>query len=278
VWVSSKVCIALPFVLLRLTPSASKQYPPKSNSDLRNLWQNIAQSPSPDYQKHALLYYLLKDCRQLRDADSGFARKVFLPRKYQLLMTGLWELDHCQFSRALDHLTDPSLTPTFSDEILYTLLAHPKCDNSLAMAYYLTVSPPLQHRKTLDAYFLLLCQTSVVEAYHFCRKQGSRHQELFEQLLISGLSEAPGEARAQHALTLIGLPFSAEEERWFEDCLLYGKGAKCHEAKDSVIMRRIAVCKDLEGVGALDRFRGHKINGVNWDDVRSSMQKAALDG
>jgi len=261
------------FLLAQLTQPAPKIYPPKSNQDLRTVWQKIASAAAPNYQKQALLYYLLKDCRQLTDIDSTFARKVFLPHKYQLLMMGLWELDHCQFSRALDHLTDPSLTPTFSDEILYILFAHPKCDNSLAMAYYLTVSPPLQSPRTLDAYFSFLCQTSVVEAYRFCRSHGYKHEELFEKLIVSVLSGSPGDARAENALTLIGLPFSEEEEKWFEECLLYGKGAKCREAKDSVMMRRIALGKNIEGVGALDRLRGHKINGVNWDDVRLSMQR-----
>ena len=252
-----------------------KSYPPRSNPDLRSLWQKVLSCTKPEHLKHALLYYILKDCRQLSGVEAHFARKVYLPEKYQLFMCGTWELDHCQFSRALEHLTDPSLTPTFTDEILYTLISHPKCDNGLAMAYYITVSPPLQDQRTLDAYFSLLCQTSVMEAYYFCRRQDEiRHQSMFETLIIAVHAEAAGESRATRALTLIGLPFSDQEESWFEDCLLRGQGASCQNAKDSVMTRRIAMGKDIDGIGALDRLRGHKINGVNWDDVRINLQKA----
>lgn len=217
---------------------------------------------------------MLKDCRQLNNGASYFARKVYLPEKYQLLVSGLHELDHCRFSQALEHLTDPSLTPTFPDEILYTLISHPHCDNSLAMAYYITVSPPLQNARTLEAYFSVLCQNSVAEAYHFCQKQDEvKHKALFEALLVAVHSEPGGEARAERALTLLSLPLTDSEEGWFEECLLYGKAGQLNQAKDSVIMRRIAMGRDCEGIGALDRYRGHKIEGVNWDDVRISMQK-----
>ena len=212
----------------------------------------------------------------MHSADANFAQKTYLPPRYQLLMSGLWELDHCQFGRALDHLTDPSLTPTFPDEILYTLINHPKCQDHLAIAYYLTVSPPLQDRKTLEAYFSLLCQNSVVEAYQFCRKQDSNRRQLFEQLVVDVHSGTPSTNRSERALTLIGLPLSNEEEQWLEECLLYGKGAQCQQAKDSVLMRRLAMGKDYKGLDALDRLRGSRISDVNWDDVRRSMQKASV--
>ena len=189
-------------------------------------------------------------------------------------MQGLWHLDHCHFSLALERLTDPSLTSTFADEILYALIHHPRCDNSLAMAYYITVSPPLGDAQTLSAYFSILCQSSVAEAYDFAKRQNQeKHKSLFEDLVVAVHSEGGSEARADRALTLLSLPFTEEEEAWFEECLLYGKGASCKQAKDSVMMRRIAMAKDYEGLGTLDRLRGHKVNGVNWDDVRISLQK-----
>jgi hypothetical protein len=216
----------------------------------------------------------LKDCRQLSNAEEHFARKVWLPEKYQLLMLGLWHLDHCHFPLALERLTDPSLTPTFTDEILYTLIHHPRCDNGLAMAYYVTVSPPLQDARTMAAYFSILCQNSVAEAYNFAKRQNeNKHKSLFEDLVVAVHSEGGSEARADRALTLLSLPFTEDEEAWFEECLLYGKGASCNQAKDSVMMKRIAMGRDYEGLGALDRLRGRKINGVNWDDIRLSMQK-----
>lgn len=220
------------------------------------------------------MYYILKDFRQLNNAEEHFAKKVWLPDKYQLLMQGLWHLDHGHFPSALECLTDPSLTPTFTDEILYTLIHHPKCDNNLAMAYYVTVSPPLEDPRTLAAYFSVLCENSVAEAYNFTKRQDvTKHKSLFEDLVTAVHSEDGSEARAEKALTLLSFPFTNEEEAWFEECLLYGKGASCNQAKDSVMMRRIAMGRDYRGLGVLDRLRGHKINGVNWDDVRVSIQK-----
>lgn len=178
----------------------SKSYPPKSNNDLKALWQKIADCTAPEHQKHALLFYILRDCRQLSNVDTEFAKQVHMPRRYELVMTGLWELDHCQFSRALEHLTDPSVTPIFADEILFTLIHHPKCDNNLAMAYYLTVNPPLQTRQTLDAYFDVLCTASVVEAYRYSQAQSeAKHKALFEKLVRSVHSEAVNDTRDERA-------------------------------------------------------------------------------
>jgi hypothetical protein len=189
-------------------------------------------------------------------------------------MQGLWQLDRCHFASALELLTDPSLIPTFTDEILYTLIHHPRCDNSLATAYYVTVSPPLRDPRTLVAYFSMLSQNSVTEAYNFTKGQdGAKRKSLFEDLVVAVHTEGGSETRADRALALLSLPLTAEEEAWFEECLLYGKGASCNQAKDSVMMRRLAMGRDYQGLGALDRLRGHKINGVNWDDIRVSMQK-----
>jgi len=255
---------------------AAQSYPPRTNNDLRGLFGKIVQSACPEHQRQALIFYILKDCRGLHNADSNFVRRVYLPEKYQTLICGLWELDHCQFARALEHLTDPTLTPTFTDEILSVLVQHPKCDNALAMAYYITASPPLENETTLHAYFSLLTRNNVAEAYHFTQRQPlPRRRALFEDLLVAVHSEAAGEARSDGALVLVSLPFTTEEEGWFEECLLYGRGAQCPQAKDSVLLRRIGMGKDHSGVGALDRLRGPKVQNVNWDDIRIGLQKAA---
>jgi Nuclear pore complex assembly len=183
------------------------------------------------------------------------------------MVSGLWELDHCQFSRALEHLTDPSLTPTYADDILLILLQHPKCDKSLAMAYYITVRPPLRSEQVLDNFFALVVKTNVIEAYNFA-KQNPSHRRLLEKLVVSIHEEEASEARAERALQLIGLPFTAEEEAWFEDCLLHGAAAKLPGAKDSVLMRRLAMGSTQSGPASITRLKGSKIDGVNWDDIR----------
>lgn len=219
---------------------------------------------------------MLKDCKPVTDHGESFARKVYLPRKYKVLTSGLHNLDHGQPKVALELLTDPSLTPTFSDQILYTLLQNLKLDKSLAMAYYVTVTPPLQDQKTLNAYFSFLSDTNIVHAYHFCQKRNiSQRKALFEILILSALS-SQGEQTASRAETLIGLPLTDEEVCWFEDFLLHEKGSSCHGAKDSVMMRRIATGRDYGNDPSLQHFRGQTIDGINWGDVRINPQPKSV--
>ena len=218
--------------------------------------------------KLSLLYYIIKDCRKSR-IESEFIQKAYLPNKYRLLVAGLWELDQCEFSRALDYLTQPSLIPTFVDEILEVLLKHPKCDNSLAMAYFITVRPSLQKKSTLDAYFAILSETSVPQAFHFAR-QNPDHKRLFEGLVFYVHNQEAGDARAERAVQLISLSFTTEENAWFEECLLHGKAAKCAGAKDSVLMRRFSQGKSIVGNGTVERMKGPQIDGVNWEEIRNA--------
>lgn len=258
-----------------LLEASRNNYPPRTNQDLRNLWSKIVQSSAADEQKLALLFYVLRDCRQLSNADVNFARRTYLPQKYQLLVAGLWELDHAQFSRALEHLTDPSLTPTFADDILLALLQHPKCDPALATAYYVAVSPPLKEQAALEAYFQLLLRNNLVEAYYFAKKQDHlRHKALFEELVITVHQETPGSEHAERATLLAGLRFTAEEDRWFEECLLNGGGSKLAGAKDSVMARRIALGRSTSDISALNRLKGEDIAGVSWDYVRTGITEA----
>lgn len=205
------------------------------------------ESAIPEQQKHALIYYILNDCKPLAEHAETFAKKVYLPRKYRLLVSGLHSLDHGHAKQALELLTDPSLTPTFSDQILYTVLQNPKVDNTLAVAYNVTVSAPLEDPKTLDAYFAFLCDTNITQAYEFCQTRvASQRRELFENLILTTLS-TKGDETASRTERLIELPFTQEEVLWFENFLLHGKGQSCHGAKDTVTMRRIAT-----GEGAAD--------------------------
>lgn len=252
--------------------AAAKLFPSKTNQDLRKLFETIVHASAPDHQKHSLIYYILKDCKPLTDHGETFARRVYLPRKYKVLISGLHDLDQGQAKQAVELLTDPSLTPTFSDQILYALLQNPKVDGSLAMAYYLTVSPPLEDQKTLSAYFSFLSDTDIVNAYHFCQiRVDSERKSLFEQLILAALSTKRNQTVAR-AEALVSLPFTEMELLWFEDFLLHGKGSSCHGAKDSVVMRRIATGKEYTDIQPLQRFRGQKIEGIDWGDVRSNFQ------
>jgi Nuclear pore complex assembly len=233
----------------------------------------VVNTSAPDHQKHAIIYYILLDCKPITDQGEAFARKVYLPRKYKVLITGLHHLDQGQAKQALELLTDPSLTPTFSDQVLYTLIQNPRVDNSLVIAYYLTVLPPLDDQKTLKAFFSLLCDNNIVHAYHFCQvRVNPDRKALFEQLVLAAISPKGGEAVVR-AETLIGLPFNDMETQWFEDILLHGKGSSLLGAKDSVMIRRIATGRDYTDLQSLQRFHGQEIDGVHWGGIRSNLQQ-----
>lgn len=210
----------------------------------------------------------------MRDSKAGsvettFLRRTYLPKKYQTLVVGLHELDHCQFTKAIEHLTDPILSaePTFSDEILLALLQHPKCDSSTSLAYYIAVQPSLQDEQTLEAYFELLAKTDLVEAYNFAR-QRVEHRQLFEQLIVLVHQEEAGDARAKRAIQLVGLPLSIDEEKWFEECLLRGPASSLKGAKDTAMMRKLITDQPKSVPRSLDQFKGREIDGVDWDEIR----------
>lgn len=263
-----------------LFPAPKPLYPARTNQDLRTLWSTIcSKATAPTHQRQSLLFYLLlSPSRALPAVLKSFADGTYLPPKYQTLIRGLWELDHLHFQAALDFLTDPILTPaTFPDEILKLLLSHPKCDDALAMAYYLTVKPPLRDAETKEMLFRLLCQTSVVEAMNFTRKQAEPgRRQLFETVLVSVHNEPPSAGRAERARTLLSLPLTTAEGAWFEDCLLRGAGKNCAEARDSVLVRRIVMGQSVDNIAELRGWKGKKIDGVGWDDIRQSMSRALI--
>ncbi|OJJ56844.1 hypothetical protein ASPSYDRAFT_155497 [Aspergillus sydowii CBS 593.65] len=257
--------------------SVTNIYPPVSNSDLRALIRHIVSSELDIHQKQSLIYYILKDCRAPGDAAAQFARKCHLPEKYRLFIEGLWHLDRLEFKRAIEYLTEPSIIPTFPDEILYALtLSHlPRHDDNLVMAYYLTVNPPLTSEKAQRAFMATLSRASITEAFYFTRK----HHDALRQMYLTQLIEFvhttdAGQLRSTRAMELIGLPFDDQEEEWFENALLRGNAKALHGAKDTVMMRRLASGKTAGLSAELESLGGKKIDGLNWDMLKQSMEPA----
>ncbi|KAF7716985.1 Uncharacterized protein PECH_003204 [Penicillium ucsense] len=256
--------------------AASKAYPPKTNDDLQSLIEKIVSSELDIHHKQALIYYILKDCRSAPDAASRFARECHLPEKYRLFIEGLWNLDRLEFRRAIELLTEPSLIPTFPDEILYVLtLPHlPKHDDGLAIAYYHTTAPPLAGPNVQRAFFETLCRSNVTEAFFFTRKWDECQRRLyFDQLVEFVLKTPAGQTRSRRAMELVGLPFGEDEEDWFEETLLHGTARTFPGAKDTVMMRRLATGRVTGLENELEALGGKKVDGLNWDTLRHSMRQ-----
>ncbi|KAJ5220425.1 hypothetical protein N7468_009629 [Penicillium chermesinum] len=255
----------------------TKVYPPKTNSDLRSLVDQIVSSEFDIHHKQALIYYILKDCRNAQGAAAQFANSCHFPEKYRLFIEGVWHMDRLDFRGAIEYLAEPSLIPTFPDEILYTLtLPHiPKHDDSLAIAYYLTAAPPLATEKVQRAYFETLARSGVTEAFFFTRKYDEFHRHsFFVQLIEFVLKTSPGQTRSKRAMELVGLPLDEDEEAWFQESLLRGAASHFPGAKDTLMMRCFATGKMDALAAELETLGGKKVEGLNWDDLRESVRSS----
>ena len=134
------------------------------------------------------------------------------------------------------YLTEPCLTPTFSEEILYVTCRHAQDSPTLPLIYYQAVSPPLVTQKTLDAYFEALCRLSIVEAYHLTRsRDDSTRWRLLEHLVSFAYASPSEQERAARATKLMGLPLTSDEQVHMETFIREGSGKNLRGAKESLL-------------------------------------------
>ena len=177
--------------------------------------------------------------------------------------------------RAIEYLAEPSLIPTFPDEILYalTLSKLPKHESSLAIAYYHIAAPPLATEKVRKAFFETLCRSNLTEAFYFTRKcDGIHRRGYFIQLVTFVHSTPAGQTRSKRAMELVVLPLDKDEDAWFEETLLHGSASTFPGAKDTLLMRRLATGQMTGLPGELESLSGKKVDGLNWVDFRESMR------
>ena len=179
----------------------------------------------------------------------------------------------CQ-QRALDYLTEPTLTPTFPEEILYTLCRHtPQDDVTLPIAYYQTVSPSIKSGKVLETYFLTLCRASITEAFYFSRTHGDlNHRVLFEKLITFVHANSSGPTKANRGVELISLPLNEDEEVWFNEYLNNGRGSTLPGATDTLIMRGISIGRPDPHLQNRRRASSQKIGGINWETLTNGTR------
>ncbi|KAH6668112.1 nuclear pore complex assembly-domain-containing protein [Plectosphaerella plurivora] len=262
-------------VLSALGLSKAKTYPPKQESALASLHQVLCEADISIHHRLSIFYYLLLDFDG-QDARTQYSTKFAevsgVPKNYQILMRGLWLLDHQQFERALEHVTHPSLIPDFADEILITFAKNcPPGDYSLPLAYYHTVQPILKSQEAIQLLFNAMAQTSVTEALTYTRAQPeAAREQLFKQLISSVLEAAPSEETADRATELVGLALADAEEQWFEEFLSQGEGRRLKHSKDTLLMRKLATGRYSEVV----REKGV---GSNWATILEGM-KSGLGG
>ncbi|KAJ8120796.1 hypothetical protein O1611_g10272 [Lasiodiplodia mahajangana] len=240
----------------------ANSYPPRNEAGLRQLHQNICETHNINlHHKLSILYYLLLDIDgRSGDGDSKaetFAAHAGIPDRYQIFMKGLWLMDTRNFELALEHLTHPSLISDFADHIITTLVQHSKEDDyTLPLAYYYTVQPSIKSPVALHSLFDAIARTSVLEAFEFTRAHADyMRRQLFQRLMFVVLDSKHGDVTASRSFELASLPFDTEEEQWFKEYLESGEGKRLKNAKDTLIMRRIAT-----GQGAIAGDKGKWAN------------------
>ena len=100
--------------------TASNIYPPRSNRDLRSLFQKITSSQPLENLKHSLVYYILKDLDLKQRSADEFAQSLYLPPEYRAFIDGIWCLDRLRIE-----VRDTSSTcRTFLSLDRYSRMAH----------------------------------------------------------------------------------------------------------------------------------------------------------
>ncbi|KAK6213112.1 hypothetical protein QIS74_09114 [Colletotrichum tabaci] len=240
-------------VLKALGLTKAKTYPPKSESALRTLHQHLCETTISTHHRLSIFYYILLDfdTSQTRaQASSKFAVTSGVPKNYQIFMKGLWLLDHEQFEKALEYIAHPSLTTDFADEIMTALVRRaPDGDYTLPLSYFHTVQPILKTSAAMELLFDAMARTSVTEALYFSRTHADAvRAQLFRQLISTVIGAPANEETAARATELVGLPFDATEETWFEEYLAEGDGKKLKRARDTLLMRKLVTGRLSEAV------------------------------
>lgn len=157
--------------------------------------------------------------------------------------------------------------------MLKVLLEHSTDQGAyLPLAYYNTVRPPLTDPELQKAYFRYLTKLEVTQSYFFLKTQPSQDQRtLLEMLVQEAMSHDNRETRAERTEELIDLPFTEEEEQWFEEFLLEGKGRSLHASRDTIMARRLAIGKYPDAIDVGKQLSGRRFNDVTWDGVKDIL-------
>lgn len=174
----------------------------------------------------------------------------------------------------MQYLTHPSLVPTLEDDILAKLVTFTNAEDlSLPLAYYHTVQPSLKTPKAIKNLFVAIVTSSVTQAFYFSRSQPENlHKQLFETLIaevFEGYQDP--EKIGERSVELVNLPFTVEEEEWFEEFLTKGEGRKLQGAADTVMMRRIGTGRFEEALKVHGR-NSQTLDGMSWDHIVNTME------
>ncbi|KAF2258566.1 hypothetical protein CC78DRAFT_504417 [Lojkania enalia] len=269
-----------------------KIYPPKTRQQLVELHGLIVDAPVALHYKHCLLFYLLKDLSPSfhdyveTDIATVFARDVYLEKRFWTFVEGLWALDHLEVEIAVHNLTHPSIIPTFPDEIMLALLKQRHQPSGAAsgeyilpMAYYNCVKPPLTNEEAKVEFLRYMANRSITEAFYWIRSRPEiERRQLFEIVIEMTLEYtihtriSQEYSQEDRAMEFISLPFEKKEEKWVEQFLIEGRGRNFRQAKETVLMMKMATGR-LNEVADENLLKGRNHGDVNWEMLKNGIKR-----
>jgi hypothetical protein len=94
---------------------------------------------------------------------------------------------------------------------------------------------------------------------------------MFEMLISLVLNNSSHDTVADRSMELVNLPFTAEEEGWFEDYLSNGEGRTIRKASDTLVIRKIGTGRFTESL-AVEGLNVRAIGGLDWNTLSDGVQ------
>lgn len=94
---------------------------------------------------------------------------------------------------------------------------------------------------------------------------------MFEMLISLVLNNSSSNTIADRSVELVNLPFTSEEEGWFEEYLLNGEGRTIRKSKDTLMMRKIGTGRFRESL-ALKGINTRPIRGMDWGTLSDAIE------
>lgn len=195
-------------------PNFEEIFPPSHPSRLRQLLDSIDACSFDLLKKNCLVYYLLKEYADGREAR--FAIDRLIPSHFTRGLDGLWALDHSQWQAAIRSMSDPTVTPDFLPEIIQTLATQPppKVRSTYLMRFYQLTQPSLGLSSVKLVLRAMCTNCHLRSAWNLQRSYGQPEREQLLRLIFEtcfGLNDCR-QPLPRALQTLIRFPFDELED------------------------------------------------------------------
>ena len=124
----------------------------------------------------------------------------------------------------------------------------------------------------MEAFFDVLCRSSITEAFLFSRARGEQiHKILLKRLITFALSGRQGADRESRSIELVTIPLSVAESSWVQEHFGIGGGRQIHGAADTLVLRSLTTGR-FDLIRESSNFQHDRsINGLNWARLTRSI-------